>query len=906
MAQTSIRRQPELDGLVELVRGAGGGLGGLVYLQGRRGAGKSDLLSELREAVATEADLAEAELYAVSCYDGNADNPLGPFLEIMRALVAADERRPKARARKALQIFGEVAPALAELIPVLGKATSVGLKAVSTVGVYALGGGETEQRNLAADIAAGLVEVARERAPLVLTVDEAHWIDAASCEVVRRLAQAIGKASLVVVLAYDPDLAPDTGPLARTKAETGILPAVRTIALEGVSTDAVRAVVAERYGDELDPQFAVWLLETTEGNPLSLELYLEHLERCGAIRPENGRYVVDGKIFGEPGEWSLTGSLAEASAPPSLLDLLRPRVASLDDAERKLLEAGALQGPSFLSAVLVSVLEAPENEVLDGMHRIAEQRRIVTFDQNEGWWSDRSARCAFAPGPVRDLFYERYERSPYERRRGHATVADALEALIAADADPPRQALLEIARQNELAGRYRLAAARLLTAARSTYEEAADLETAALSERALELLRKAEPAEQEPRLLAGTITLFLVASSARWRADGGPDGASILALAEEATQAAQEVDDPALLTEALYAEGQAQVTFDNLERGVETLRRARELARGRDAVAEFSILLSLGHHQASLDLSTGRDTLRKAYDLMLSGALDERLTPRHRKLARARLESRLGVAEFDLGEFSNARRLLTPCIETLRGERDPFEAAWALCFLGQLDTAVGAFDAAEAGLRAGLDLLAAEEGDLAVRGYLKSLLGRVHLERTPPRPEEAEPLIAEGRAEVAASGARTVLPLVETHEAERLHALGDPDSLQRADTLLAEVVADSRETGWVRSEITAISLRARVLLKLGNVEESVALAADAARQLDELGGHVPTVRSEEVYHAYHLALEAAGSPEAGTWLERAAAIVRRKAERIEDAAERESFLAVRPSREILSSERPVI
>lgn len=896
MPQVSpIGRERELEELLGFARRTVAGQGNVVFLAGPRGSGKSVLLTALREGVEATPELDDVESVKALCYDPN--NSLGPFGEIVRALTTADRRRT--RARKVLEVVREIAPPLVELIPVIGKLAGTGVKVASTVGVYALGGSsEAEQHQLASDIAESLLKVADDAAPLLLVIDDAQWIDAASCEVVRRLAPAVETHPLLLVLAYDLELVPDAHPLARTRSALAIQP----LKLDDLRLDAVAALLRDRYGGDLHPNLAPWLLDVSEGNLLFVDQHLRALEQCGAIQQADGGYLLNGAIDGSAGDWRLSGAVSEAGTPETLLDLLRPRVADLEDDDRTLLESGSVQGQRFFSTVLVDLLQKDENEVLDRLQRIQEQRRLIASEQSEGWWTDRSELYAFDPGALRELLYTRYAQSPYQRRRRHAEVAEALERLLEGDANPPRQALLQIATHYEEARRPLPAARRLFEAAESTYEEGARLDTVRHCERGLALLRSVGDEERDTGLLAHTIVLYLVASQSRWSGDEERGGAEFLELADEASRAAEATGDLALQAQAHYARGNVLVTFDSLERAVEAFREARRLAHeAGDPVGEFSILLALGHHLDSVDLKAGRNVLREAHTLVTSGALEKGAAPRQIELAQARLEMRIGVAEFDLGDYGEAYRLLPGAVERLRAGRDLEETAWGLSFLGQLYTALGLFEAAEAALRDGIGLFGAGEEVIAVRGYLRALLGRLYVEWDPPRLDAAGSMLETGRAETDRN--RTVRPLTDLYHAELLLARGDRASLEAADELLAGTREVSDATGWARSAIGARSLGARVALALGRPADALRLSTEAVDLLQGRGGAVPAVRTEEIYHAHARVLEAAGSSENEAWLRKAAEVVRGKAESIADPARRASFLErARLSREILAAE----
>ena len=207
------------------------------------------------------------------------------------------------------------------------------------------------------------------------------------------------------------------------------------------------------------------------------------------------------------------------------------------------------------------LLEREEDEILDQLAKLADQRRMITQEDVDDWWSDRSALYQFAPGAIQELLYSRYAKSGYERRRRHRAVAEALEALVAEDQPPPRHALLEIARHYESAQEPLTAAARLVEVAESTFAEGADRETAVHAEHAIALLREAKlDALDEQRradahgLLARAILLLLLGGEPSWRTDSSTgSGERVLALADEAERAAEASSDPKLRANARYA-----------------------------------------------------------------------------------------------------------------------------------------------------------------------------------------------------------------------------------------------------------------------------------------------------------------------------------------------------------------
>jgi tetratricopeptide (TPR) repeat protein len=899
MAAVGIGRDEELRRLLTAGREAAGGQGSVVLLAGPTGSGKSFLLKNLASGLSDTG----VDVVSVLCYETGVANPLGPFIEALRALT--NEERGGERAKRILELLGKVAPPILELFPIFGPLAGKAVKAGTDVGVYALGGHEEQQKELAADVAVVLQRAAGET-PLVVVVDDAHWIDAASTEVIARLSETAAAYPLLLLVAYDPDLLEGTHPLAVLRAKAVGRGLADVVELADLSTDGVEAFLLDRYGMVPAPRLAEWLHDRTDGNLLFVEQYLARLEEGGILRHDEDTWTLDGTIEGEPGAWSLGGPLAEAQTPDNLLELLGPRVAELEDDERSLLETGAVQGRRFLSTVLVRLLDREEDEILDRLAKLAERRRMIEAQDVEDWWSDRSAQYTFDPGVLQELLYGRYVKSPYERRRRHQAVAEALEALVAGDHPPPRHALLEIASHYEQAGNLLEAAAKLIDVADSTFAEGADQETAVHAERALALIRQAaveptgEAQTNAQRLLARAILLLLLGGEPSWITDSGTgEGKRLVELAEDGVRAAGDLGDPKLKANALYAKAFVLTAYGGLEEALPVYQEALGLARSAgDPLAEFAILVKYGHHLDSVDLNEGWKLLQQAHDLLLGDALSEQLDERQRAGQMALLESRLGIAAFDLGRYGEALDLLTRSSVALREFRTRDEGAWSLAFLAQVHTAVGLYEAGEATLREAIGIFADDSRPLGVRGYLNSLLGHLYLEWDPPKLAEARAALLRGREETKAAGYRSVMPFADIFWAELLVAEGTPESLREAD----EVLAASRSFGWQRSEITARSLRALIALSEGRAAEALELSTQAVTPLEERGGVVPTVRAEEIFYSHARVLEGANQQGAGRYLAEAARVVHGKEGSLRDPAQRDSYRTrVRVSREILEA-----
>ena len=771
MPAAVIGRERELDALSAAAMETAEGRGCVVFLAGPTGSGKTDLLNAT--AARVEAANPEADVVQAYCFEATPTNPLGPFSEILGTLANVEHRGD--RARRVLELVGQVAPPLLAFIPGVGPIAGAGAKAASDVGARIFGEKhDVQQAQHTFEVVAALRRIASDR-PLVLVLGNAHWLDPQSREVVERLANGAEEHALAVVLAYDSEEVGVDHPLRSLRGRLRGRTCVREVSLENLTAAAVEEVLGSRYGASPATRLGVWLHDRTQGNPRFLEDYLAMLEEQGVLREIDGAWSLDGSIDGAPGSWRLRGRLADAPTPNTLVELVEPRLTELDDEQRTLLRKAALQGPRFLTFVLARLVKQDEDGVLDRLKAI-EDRRMIEFEDLDDWWSNLSDRVSFDPAVLQELLYSREVRTRREGRDGHRKVAEALEELLGDTVPRPRHALLEIARHYELAGERAKAAELLVEVAESTFAEGADRETAHHAGKALELLGEAgvrDGSVERERLFARAALLLLLGGEPSWRADTG-GGERLFALAEDAVRAAEACGDAQLRANARFAAAQLELAYHGLEAGVAAYREALVVAReADDAVAEFAILQRLGHQLDSVDLREGTKVLQEAREVLTSGRLADRLDAAALELEQGRLDSTLGVASFDLGEYGDAGRLLENATRILSTTRLDDDYAWALCFRGQLLTMLGRWDEAEDTLREAIAVFGDDRRALGSRGYFRSLLGRVRVERDPQQLDVARQELEAGRRETHEAGYVSVEPLVDVYWAELPARRGD-------------------------------------------------------------------------------------------------------------------------------------
>ena len=180
---------------------------------------------------------------------------------------------------------------------------------------------------------------ASELAPLILIVENMHWIDSASEEFLAHLAAGLPGHRLLLVLTTRPGYAaPWLAP-----------PLAETITLEGLGAGEVRGMVRTLLAaEEVSEQLFKILADKSEGNPLYVEEILRQLQETGGIDVENGEARV---------------SRADVAVPATIHDIIAARIDRIADPLKQTLQGASVVGRRFGISLVSRVLEVAPDQV---------------------------------------------------------------------------------------------------------------------------------------------------------------------------------------------------------------------------------------------------------------------------------------------------------------------------------------------------------------------------------------------------------------------------------------------------------------------------------------------------------------------------------------------------------------
>ncbi|MDT7741511.1 MAG: hypothetical protein QOE59_589, partial [Actinomycetota bacterium] len=357
-------RRAEFDALLASWRDVRSGHPATVLLRGEAGAGKSRLLQRIVEHA--EAD--GAFVIAGAAIDVGEQLPFWPLISGLRGLLAAPPQgRTAPDARTALAPFTAELPAL--LDPAPEQALDPGAQGLELV------------RRVLTALA--------EAAPVLVAVEDLHWADRWTRDVVVTLAAHLHREPVLVVLTMRPEALPAGHPLRMLVAELGRHPRAVVRDLGPLDRGTVRRLVAATSGDDPDLVDRVW--QRSGGNAF---IVAETLRAVGSGEDE-----------------ALSGALR---------DLVLGRVATLGATAGAVLQAVALGEEPVPHRLLAEVVRLSEPALVAALREARTAALVVVDAASEGY--------ALRHGLIREVVAG--ELMPGERRELHRRYALALDRLL--------------------------------------------------------------------------------------------------------------------------------------------------------------------------------------------------------------------------------------------------------------------------------------------------------------------------------------------------------------------------------------------------------------------------------------------------------------------------------------------
>jgi transcriptional regulator with XRE-family HTH domain/tetratricopeptide (TPR) repeat protein len=627
-----------------LAQAAGGGR--MLFVAGEAGRGKTSLLTEFaHQALGARPDLLIAG-GSSDVYTGAGD-PLLPIRDLFRLLLGDFENVPMSgllnhelatRLLDALPATVEtvldqgphlvgtlVSPAALErrlmqidrtsgqLAPLLRRVQRYRSQQRPTRASSFL-----QQERLFEEISATLGAIS-QRNPLLLILDDLHWVDASTAALLDHLARRLQHSPVLVIGSYRPEeLAPTFVSTAATSehALQGVLSESRQLfgqnrldldrLTEGDDLHFIDALL-DKEPNLVGPEFRKQLARITTGNALfAVELLREMKERGDLAQNDRGQWVEN-----EPLSWQ--------HIPARVEGVIEKRIARLPTALHRVLDIACIQGESFLASVIASIEGIDVRHVVQQLSEDLDRRhRLIREQGMQQLHSRRLPTFRFRHHLFQKYLYEQLGAA--QRMYLHEDVGNALEALYAEeDAQDDALPAAQLARHFQEARLDLKASSYLLIAGEKAARVLAFGEAAAYYERGLNLLE--DHAETEASLRQ-SYALMLALARAYWH--GGRVSQAVDAY-EQAIAKARALDDPHAFAAAVlaYEDPRWRLNLDAVQ-AQQFIREALVAVGDEESGLRVRLLVNLAR---TLLASGARQELRATVDeaLVLARRIDDQL-----------------------------------------------------------------------------------------------------------------------------------------------------------------------------------------------------------------------------------------------------------------------------------------
>jgi class 3 adenylate cyclase/tetratricopeptide (TPR) repeat protein len=382
-----VGRDTELRRLTAAWRRVEVGNGVVAHVKGEAGIGKSRLVRALTE----ELGLQVATEHTWQCSAHHRSTALYPVIRLLERLLGLDRTADPRRQREAIaKATASAALDPADAVPLLADLLSVPRADDHEPALSPL-----DARTAVLRILEALLVTNAKHHPLLLVVEDLHWADPTTVDLLGRIFTGVAKLPVLCVLTFRPEFAPPW---------SGRHPVIE-IALGPLTSGDVRAMANAVSAAPLAPELITWLESAADGVPLFVEEMVKMLHHSGTDLP--------------------VGTHVDRVVPPTLEGLLTERLDRLPELD-DVIDVAAILGREFDRPLLRALVPARGEDLEPALSQLAGQDVLRTVD-------GAPSRCEFSHALLQEAAYERILRR--RRRTLHARAADTLVRSFAAAAE---------------------------------------------------------------------------------------------------------------------------------------------------------------------------------------------------------------------------------------------------------------------------------------------------------------------------------------------------------------------------------------------------------------------------------------------------------------------------------------
>ncbi len=421
-------RREELASAESVMTSVASGEGRTLLIVGEAGIGKTRLSAEIE----TRMGAACWQVLKSACYSHTANTPFYPWRQLLHRVFDMDATAPaEERARAVLDACRRIGSRAVELAPLLGPLLDVPLPVTSmTEGLD-----DEARRRLLFDLVAEVVRAEAAEAPIALFVEDLHWADGSSLQLLTHVADHTF-ADRVLIMATQ---RPTESPLITPKRG-----AASTLELGELDQESSLGVIrAELHERELPDKVIAVVLGRARGNPFFLQQLADSLARPGVF-----------ERLASASADRIDEELAALDIPDRVQGVVMARIDRLLPLERDALRVASVIGARFEPGMLAALLDSvPEVDLDRSLADLSSQSLLVRED-------DGCVVYSFVHGVIREVAYDCLAFS--RRRELHHRLAENIESLNRDRLEPVVELLAHhyaLSRDDGMTRRYSVSAA---------------------------------------------------------------------------------------------------------------------------------------------------------------------------------------------------------------------------------------------------------------------------------------------------------------------------------------------------------------------------------------------------------------------------------------------------------------
>ena len=373
-----VGRQAESDALHNHFDALAAG-GRLVLLSGEAGVGKTRMIEELRRYAARRG----GRLVQGTCFFEHGMGPFVPILDALAALFTRDDHIGQEQHQTLVEALIEIAP---ELFVLVDNPSDTAKMRIGFSAGFASEQDPDQARQRFFDAIFELLATAARQQPLVVVLEDVHWADEGTQQLLHYLSRRAVEAPLLCLATYRPEEMGDRqeAPLIQIISQLASEDLLHQLHLDRLDRDAVDQLARSLFLEaEFSSDFGDFLHEQSQGSPFIAVEVLKLLRQQQVI-------------YCESGVWTAHSNFAETVIPDRVNALVMRRLDQLDDELRELVELAAVLGPRFASRLL---------EKASGMGRIPLLKALFRLEKKHRLISSADGDYAFAHSKIREVLY---------------------------------------------------------------------------------------------------------------------------------------------------------------------------------------------------------------------------------------------------------------------------------------------------------------------------------------------------------------------------------------------------------------------------------------------------------------------------------------------------------------------